>query len=82
MVEVFKTNVKVYRHATLLVREIMQCFDAYEANFDLEDCDKILRVQCTEGYIQPEPLIDLLKDFGFHAEVLREHEPFLNTLHQ
>jgi len=38
-------------------------------NFDLDDCDRILRV-AFEGKIQSDQLIDLLKTVGCTVEVL------------
>ena len=49
MVEVFKTNVKDPHHAAMLIDCIHKSFDGYNANFDLEDCDKILRVKSASG---------------------------------
>ena len=57
-------------HANMLIDRIHKTFADYKANFDLEDCDKILRVKCTTGIIQSSSLINLLKDFGFNAETL------------
>jgi hypothetical protein len=70
IVEVFKTNVKDPDLAELLVYHIQQTFPDYQASFDLEDCDKILRVETKAGLVQARQLIDLLLDFGFQAEVL------------
>ncbi len=70
MIEVFKTNVEDHRHANMLIDKIHKSFIDHEANFDLEDCDKILRVKCKEGIVEPALFIHLLYDFGFHAEVL------------
>lgn len=72
MIEVFKTNVQNQQEANRLIDEIHQAFIDYTANFDLEDCDRILRVQCETGFVQPFLLIRLLKDFGFQAEVLAD----------
>ena len=72
MIEVFKTNVRARSHAKMLVSQIQQAFSNYEANFDLDDRDNILRIQCATGQIQPSGLIALLKDFGFNAEVLND----------
>jgi hypothetical protein len=69
-VEVFKTNVSTRRYANKLVDQIHKTFTRYKANFDLDDCDKILRIQCTQGSIRSSALILFLKDFGCHAEVL------------
>ncbi len=70
MVEVFKTDVRDRRHAYQLVEQIHETFGDYTANFDLHDCDRILRVKCTTGFVQASQLVELLKDYGCHAEVL------------
>lgn len=72
MVEVFKTNVTDRDQASLLVKEIQSAFSDYKATFDLDDCDKVLRVCCPVGAVSNHLLIGLLRDFGFEAEVLRE----------
>jgi hypothetical protein len=73
MIEVFKTDVKDADHANLLIDQIHQNFDHYKANFDLDDCDKILRVKCASGEIQSSLLIALLNEFGFEAETLPDN---------
>lgn len=75
MVEVFKTNVKEPADASVLLKEIHAMSEAYAANFDLDDCDKILRVVCSDGNIQTSQLKDLLSKHGFHAEVLPDEIP-------
>jgi hypothetical protein len=70
MIEVFKTNVMHHRHATLLVETVQQAFPNYQVNFDLEDCDKILRVKCDHAMVEAAAVIRLLKGFGFDSEVL------------
>lgn len=71
-VEVFKTKVNKRRYAKTLLNEIHKTFTGYNANFDLDDCDNILRVQCNDGIIKPKALILFLKGFGYHAEVLTD----------
>ncbi len=75
MVEVFKTNVVEQDHANMLIAQIHQTFDHYRANFDLADCDNILRIKSASGSIQPSLLINLIKDLGFDAEVLPDEFP-------
>ena len=75
MIEVFKTEVNEAYHAELLLNQIHQTFIDYKANFDLDDCDKILRVKSTTGQILVGGLINLLNDFGFCAEVLPDDCP-------
>ncbi|WPU91022.1 hypothetical protein SNE25_17015 [Mucilaginibacter sabulilitoris] len=69
-VEVFKTNVSTRRYANVLLNQIHKTFTKYHANFDLDDCDKILRIQCSTGAIRSRALIMFLKDFGCNAEIL------------
>ena len=70
MVEVFKTNVEKKGHARMLIVQIEKTFCNYIANFDLDDCDNILPIKSKSGLIQSSCLINLLKEFGFHSEVL------------
>ncbi len=43
-VEVFKTNVHDLDTATVILEELRLRFPSSKINFDLDDCDKILRV--------------------------------------
>lgn len=70
MVEVFKTNVFDVLDADKLVLLIHQNFNYYQANFDLDDCDRILRIKTESELIDSLSVISLLKKNGFNAEVL------------
>ena len=70
MIEVFKTNVESPDEAMMLIEQIHKNFSEYRANFDLHDCDNILRIKSATTYIHTDRLIDFLKHYGFHAEVL------------
>lgn len=70
MIEVFKTDVKDRMFANILTEQIHKTYAGYTANFDLDDCDNILRVKSVFGNVQADPLISLLKEYGFNAEVL------------
>jgi hypothetical protein len=74
MVEVFRTDVTQAHHADWIVDQIHRNFGNYTANFDLDDCDHILRVKSADGFVQPSCLIDLLKDLGFSAQVLEDNQ--------
>ncbi|WP_419698204.1 hypothetical protein [Mucilaginibacter sp. NFX135] len=69
-VEVFKTDVNTRRYANKLLNQIHKTFKQYNANFDLDDCDKILRIQCNEDIIKSGTLISFLQVNGCFAEVL------------
>lgn len=72
IVEVFKTNVNRRREANRLLEAIHCAFHNHKANFDLEDCDRILRVQCDEGTLCAKTLLAFLGDLGCRAEVLQD----------
>lgn len=73
MIEVFKTNVTLHSQADMLLGEIHALFKNYKANFDLNDCDNILRVNSGNESIEAAPLIKLLNRYGFNAEVLPDN---------
>jgi hypothetical protein len=50
MVEVFKTNIQCVKAAIVLKEILSKELPDIQINFDLDDCDKILR---TEGEIVP-----------------------------
>ena len=75
MIEVFKTNVEFSHEASLLVEQIQERFAGHKANFDLGDCDRILRIKSTSGSINARKLIDFVASFGFIAEVLPDEPP-------
>lgn len=68
MVEVFKTNVQQSDEAKMLVEKLAEHFPAHAINFDLSDCDHILRVQGND--IAEEKIIDIVSSFNYHCEIL------------
>ena len=68
MVEVFKTNVRKTRESKQLVRRLLEQFPESRINFDLEDCDKILRIEAP--HVEVEKTIGFMKEEGFECVVL------------
>ena len=68
MVEVFKTNVEDPGLADLLISHIHQTLPDYQANFDLEDCDKILRI--AGGNFTAVKVAALVNAHGFECLML------------
>jgi len=68
MIEVFKTNVEKAEQSRLLIGQMITYMPNGKINFDLEDCDKILRVEAES--ISHKTIIELLNKNGFKAEVL------------
>lgn len=69
MVEVFKTNVRQRRQAKMLLGLMERQFPMLKINFDLEDCDKILRVEGES--ISNEKITTLVTTNGYQCEILQ-----------
>ena len=68
MVEVFKTNVQKKAQSKMLLCILSQAFPSFKINFDLLDCDKVLRVEGDN--IKILRIVMLVKEYGFKCEVL------------
>lgn len=72
MIKVLKTNVNERFQAVEVLQQLHRTFPGYQANFDLDDCDKILRVESKTERIQSVLIIVMLKNSGFRAEILED----------
>lgn len=68
MIYVFKTSVKNKTQAKKLKPHIDKTLPSAQWNFDLQDCDKILRIVNDEDVA--EPVTTLLQNHNFHCEEL------------
>jgi hypothetical protein len=68
MVEVFKTNVPDQTVAQQLLALFGQQLPGSKINFDLEDCDRILRVESET--VNGNEIINLVQASGFQCMVL------------
>jgi hypothetical protein len=68
MVEVFKTNVQKKIQSKTLLCILSEAFPAFKINFDLSDCDKVLRVEGEN--METLRIMLLVREYGFACEVL------------
>lgn len=68
MVEIFKTNVSELSEAEKVIALLQLHFPSYTINFDLHDCDKILRVKGESILINE--IEQLVSNTGFQCYVL------------
>jgi hypothetical protein len=68
MVEVFKTNVQKKAESKMLLCILYETFPSFKINFDLSDCDKVLRVEGDN--MEASRIMVLIKKHGFMCEVL------------
>ena len=67
-VEVFKTNVNKIETSEQLIQQVLNHYPHSRVNFDMEDCDRILRVEA--DMVVPEKIIEILTANGYLCEVL------------
>lgn len=68
---VFKTSITTTDKIRVVKPLLDKLMDTYEKwNFDLEDCDNILRVEAIS--VQPSVIIDNLNNAGFACEELED----------
>lgn len=68
MVEVFKTNVQKKTQSKMLLCVLSEAFPSFKINFDLSDCDKVLRVKGDN--VEVARIMMLVKEYGFMCEAL------------
>ena len=68
MVEVFKTNVQKKAQSKMLLCILSEAFPSFKINFDLSDCDKVMRVE--EENLEALRIMILIKEYGFACEIL------------
>jgi len=68
MIEVFRTNVEEAYEADRIAKTLLQHFPDSLISFDLEDCDRILRVKGPN--LSVTQILDLVNAQGFLCSVL------------
>ncbi len=68
MVEVYKTNVSNIEIACVILNQIQNKIKGVKVNFDLSDCDHVLRVEHPELDVKLVPQI--VSEMGFLASPL------------
>jgi hypothetical protein len=70
MIEVFKTNVTQPATADKIISELNQLVPSAKVNFDLEDCDNILRIDAESENLLPV-ITDYFQSTGYWCELLK-----------
>ena len=73
MIEIFVTNVAKKKDSIFLRNELLKIFPNSEINFDLEDCDRILRIESLNRIpVASEEVISCLDNNGFECKILTD----------
>ncbi|GAB2650477.1 hypothetical protein GCM10027035_50750 [Emticicia sediminis] len=70
MIEVFKTDISNKTTAKAILNVLKLSFPSANFNFDLNDCDKILRTE--SKYNINQKIIEIINNQGFRCEILEE----------
>jgi hypothetical protein len=68
MIEVFKTNVEHHHQAVTLTSILSQQFPLLRIDFDIDDCDRILRVEGET--VVSATIIDIMATNGYSCHIL------------
>jgi len=76
MVEIFKTNINTAAQAHSVEAALKNFFPDYRINVDLQDCDRVLRIE--HSTVELKKIIQIVKGLHFEIEVLTD-TPFSST---
>ena len=69
-VEIFKTNVLSENAAQSILNQIEALHPHYKCNFDLDDCDKVLRIESASGNVDSSVIFNVLEKNNFTGSIL------------
>lgn len=67
-VQIFRTNVSQDRDAAQLTTSLLTAYPTYRVNFDLDDEEKILRVEANHSAIQSNDIVQYMIGLGYSCE--------------
>lgn len=79
MIEVYSTNITKKKHAKPVLKVLCEKFPAYMISLDLNDCDKILRVENPQGTVENETIKKLVNNLGFNITALEDVRLFADV---
>ena len=72
MIEVFKTSIQNLHQAKAVRQLLLDVDPLLEINFDLDDCDRILRIKNIEKAVDISVVFNVLHGKGIYVEVLAD----------
>jgi hypothetical protein len=72
MVEIFRTNVKNKKLAGKILKVLQAHLPAFNFNFDLDDCDKILRVQSNNTPVECSKIMQIVKGYSIEISLFED----------
>ncbi|MGJ1433016.1 hypothetical protein ACR79M_15690 [Sphingobacterium spiritivorum] len=69
MIKVYKTDVANSDMAYLIVQQLLKKYPGFAINFDLMDCDNVLRVEGQS--FRMDDIVSFLNKIGYNCEEMR-----------
>ncbi|WP_432672686.1 hypothetical protein [Flavobacterium sp. SM2513] len=79
MIEIYKTNISRKKEARQVAKQFKKSFPNCRIDFDLEDCDRILRIDTFNEALNNTAVLQLVLECGFYIEVLADEIPLLKN---
>ena len=70
-VEIFKTHIQHPKQAEKICMKLSAAFPGSKINFDLDDCDKILRIE--SSHINVEAVLSVMKNLRFYCTLIPDN---------
>jgi len=72
VVQVFKTDVPDRETANVITFFLKRDFSQCRINFDLDDCDRVLRIESKQASVDEMEILLLVGLCGYHCEPLQD----------
>lgn len=69
-IRVYKTDIAKRPTAVSIRQDILNRFEHYKVSLDLEDCDKVLRVESLNGLVDDAAVRYIVSGYGHNIEQL------------
>ncbi|WP_067151456.1 hypothetical protein [Pseudotamlana agarivorans] len=79
MIEVYKTNILKKKQAKETKKQIKNKFPNYCVDFDLDDCDHILRIDTYNEALDNAAIINIVQKQDFDIEILMDEIAILSV---
>lgn len=71
-VRIFATNIECVKDVEFVINALNTVFPQFIINVDIEDCDRILRIESHNEVIYARKIIKVVKEKGFECAIFKD----------
>lgn len=71
-VRIFTTNIECVKDVAVVIKALNEIYPQFIVNLDLEDCDRILRIESQNEVIYASKIIKVVKEKGFECTIFKD----------